>query len=62
MKETQDKIVTDKEENTKPEDERRSFLKKAAYAAPTLISLGTLMRTTDAKAAFGPPPSAPANW
>jgi len=40
---------------------RRSFMKKAAYAAPTLVALGTLTRPTEAKAGFGKPPSGP-NW
>ena len=43
--------------------ERRSFLKKTAYAAPALIVLGQLARPTTAKAAgleSGPPP-APGN-
>jgi len=43
------------------QNERRSFLKKAAYAAPGLIVLGQLARPTKTKANFGPPPSAP-NW
>ena len=38
---------------------RRSFLKKVAYTAPTLLALGSLTRPSDAKAGFGPPPSAP---
>ena len=39
---------------------RRTFIKKAAYVAPTLLALGTLTRPTDAKAGFGKPPSGPA--
>ncbi len=38
---------------------RRAFMKKAAYAAPTLVALGALTRPTDAKAGFGKPPSGP---
>ena len=38
---------------------RRTFIKKAAYAAPTLLALGALTRPTDAKAGFGKPPSGP---
>jgi len=38
---------------------RRTFIKKAAYIAPTLIALGSLTRPTDAEAGFGPPPSGP---
>lgn len=41
---------------------RRSFIKKAVYVAPTLLALGSLTRATDAKADFGPPPSAPDGW
>ena len=61
------KNITDKIDNSnKVEQEmsqqttsRRSFIKKAAYVAPTLIALGTLTRPSDAKA--GPrPPSGPA--
>ena len=40
---------------------RRTFMKKAAYAAPTLLALGSLTRPTDAKAGFGKPPSGP-DW
>ncbi len=40
--------------------ERRSFLKKTAYATPTLVALGSLMKPTKATAAdFGGPPSDP---
>jgi len=62
MKETHEKTTSEKRQDERSENGRRGFLKKAAYVAPTLISLGTLLRTTDAKADFGPPPSAPANW
>jgi len=40
-------------------ESRRTFIKKAAYAAPTLLALGSLTRPTDAKAGFGKPPSGP---
>ena len=43
----------------KTETDRRSFIKKAAYVAPTLLALGALSRPTDAKAGFGKPPSGP---
>ena len=43
----------------KEQAERRRFMKKAVYAAPTLIALGGLLRPTDAKAGFGRPPSGP---
>ena len=39
--------------------ERRSFLQKAKYVAPTLIVLGALTKPTKSEAGFGPPPSAP---
>jgi len=41
------------------EQERRSFLKKTAYATPTLIALGGLIKPTKAAADFGGPPSDP---
>ena len=48
------------QEQVKAEDaSRRIFMKKAVYAAPTLLALGTLTRPTDAKAGFGKPPSGP---
>jgi len=58
-------MVTDEKEimrNTvdSVQKERRGFLKKTAYAAPTLIAMGTLMKPKSAKADdFGPPPSDP---
>ena len=45
-----------KNERNKIQKERRSFLKKAAYAAPKMIVLGALLRPSDSKA-FGAPPS-----
>ncbi len=40
--------------------ERRGFLKKTAYAAPTIIALGGLLKPRDAKADdFDRPPSDP---
>ena len=47
------------EEATNTDVERRGFLKKAAYATPTLIALGQLVRPREAKAGFGGPPSDP---
>ena len=38
---------------------RRTFIKKALYTAPKVLVLGSLLRPTETKAAFGPPPSAP---
>jgi len=40
--------------------DRRDFIKKVAYSAPTLISLGALIRPKKANA-FTTPPSGP-NW
>ena len=37
---------------------RRGFFKKAAYAAPTVVALGALMKPTESKA-FPKPPSGP---
>jgi len=42
------------------ENERRSFLKKAVYAAPTVAALGALLKPTESEA-FTKPPSGP-NW
>lgn len=39
--------------------DRRSFIKKVVYVAPTLIALGVLTRPTEVKAGFGRPPSGP---
>lgn len=50
------------EQEKKPfSSNRRGFLKKATYIAPTLVALGTLTKPTESKAGFGPPPSAP-DW
>ena len=38
---------------------RREFLKKAVYAAPTIVIMGTLMKPKKANAGFGGPPSDP---
>ncbi len=53
----------DTTQNTSKEKQvsRRTFIKKAAYVAPTLIALGSLTRPTDAEAGFGRPPSGP-SW
>jgi hypothetical protein len=39
--------------------QRRTFLKKAVYAAPTLMVLGGMVKPTQAHAGFGSPPSDP---
>lgn len=41
-------------------DARRGFLKRDAYAAPTVVALGALTKPTESEA-FTKPPSAP-NW
>ena len=51
--------VTPNEEVNKEQESRRTFMKKAAYAAPTLVALGALTRPTDAKAGVDKPPSGP---
>jgi hypothetical protein len=38
---------------------RRKFLKKATYAAPTILILGSLIKPKKANAGFGGPPSDP---
>jgi len=45
------------ETDQQPPKERRRFLKKVAYAAPTLIVLGQLGKPTKAAAGYGSPPS-----
>ena len=49
-------------EEEKLQKERRKFVKKALYSAPVLIPLGALLRPTETKADFGPPPSSPDTW
>ncbi len=53
--------VSEKDTETKRK-ERRGFLKKAAYSAPTLMVLGTLMRPEKTHADFGGPPSDAGGW
>ena len=52
-----EEIMKVKQESQK--DSRRTFLKKAVYAAPTVVALGALMKPTESKAGFGKPPSGP---
>ena len=40
-------------------EDRRVFLKKTKYIAPTIILLGTLLKPTSSNAGFGTPPSGP---
>jgi len=42
----------------KRQDARRGFLKKAVYAAPTIVVMGALLKPKEANA-FGGPPSDP---
>ena len=44
---------------TVEQKERRSFLKKTVYAAPTLVAMGALTKPTESEAGFGKPPSGP---
>ena len=51
-----------KQQNQKKEkidSKKRDIIKKGLYTAPKLIILGTLVKPTDTKAGFGPPPSDP---
>ena len=52
--EKEPKTVTTVEKN-----DRRSFLKKAVYAAPTIVALGALLKPIESEAGFGKPPSGP---
>ena len=54
-----ERIVPTEEKLDEAVEARRTFIKKAAYVAPTLLALGALTRPTDAKAGFGKPPSGP---
>jgi len=47
-----------KKSNVAVNSERRGFLKKAVYAAPTIVALGALTKPTESEA-FGKPPSGP---
>ena len=40
-------------------NERRSFIKKAVYVAPTLVAMGSLMKPKNASAGGDNPPSSP---
>ena len=60
-------IQKEKTEQRKSENilhqERRSFLKKSVYAAPTLIVMGELLKPSKAKAGnFGNNPSDAGGW
>ena len=48
-----------KQHNMPINSSRRSFLKKAKYAAPTIVVLGALAKPTESEAGFGRPPSGP---
>ncbi len=53
------KDLITKEKKREKREERRTFLKKAVYSAPTLVALGTLVRPEKGHADFGGPPSDP---
>jgi len=59
MKKIDKKLENNDEENVKKEvQNRRTFLKKAAYSAPVLLILGQLSKPTKAQAdsgVVGPP-------
>ena len=57
MKESKKHMAKNGKQSLK--EERRSFLKKSVYAAPTLIVLGALMKPKSAEAGFGGTPSDP---
>ena len=59
MAEETKRTHTPKEGKREEGSSRRNFLKKAAYAAPTLMVLGQLGRPGEANAGFGGPPSDP---
>jgi len=44
---------------SKIKSERRSFIKKALYATPSVIMLGSIVKPTSATAGFGNSPSDP---
>jgi hypothetical protein len=48
-----------KREEKVNDSKRRTFLKKAAWSAPTVIAMGALLKPTKARAGFGGPPSDP---
>jgi len=53
------KMTTNKEKVLNTKNDRRSFLKKTLYKAPSVILLGSLIKPTKAKAGFGDSPSDP---
>jgi len=55
MKQNIELIQEDNSTITTENKSRRSFIKKVAYVAPTLISLGYLKHPTPTKAEFGLP-------
>ena len=52
--------MSENQEKSEMEMQRRNFLKKAVYAAPTVVALGSLVKPQKAQAdGFGPVPSDP---
>ncbi|HFD13683.1 MAG TPA: hypothetical protein ENJ34_00100 [Epsilonproteobacteria bacterium] len=56
-----DEIHTDKSLEKK-ENSRRTFLKKAAYTAPIVLTLGQLVKPTKVHADSGPPDGPPGGF
>ncbi len=57
-----DEIETKTNKNVeKKENARRTFLKKAAYTAPIILTLGQLLKPTEVYALSTPPPGPP-SW
>lgn len=63
MKNLNDEQKNLEKENEKPQNEeaRRNFMKKAVYAAPTLLAMGSLLKPKDILADGSQPPGPP-NW
>ena len=63
VKKRDENMTSDPKEKEKMQSEcqseRRGFLKKAVYAAPTLMIMGQLIRPTQSKAWGEVPPSQP---
>ena len=56
-----DKKLSIENEIQETSQKRRDFLKKAAYSAPVLLTLGQLVKPTKAEADSGNP-AGPPNW
>ena len=49
-------------QNSKPEEKRREFLKKVAYTAPILLTMGQLLKPTKVHADSTGGPTGPPTW